>query len=312
MENNKITNMIDEKYIKTIMTEAYADIAPDRLDDIMNRPVAKFDSLEEVMGRDTGNNWWIPVCGTTVAAMLAVTIGMNLADANNYQSAAVSSYVYIDVNPSIEIEVADDGTVLKCSAYNEDAKEIIDNNLVQNSVNKHEKLDIVMKNVMLAIRNEGYFSGQYGSVLFSAAYLNGENEYVTQTIEEVTEYVMAKNFCQNVVSTEVENLDEAMEQAEEYGVSPGKITYITEVAEDISYVGELATKNIDTIVSYENDHSSVKFSVDQVATTSTSEEVTIDHGANYEMMDQQNKKEDKEQDEKDDQKIEEVAGYTES
>lgn len=245
----------NQQIIKKRLTTAYNELSVDSFKQIKEAPQKTFSSMEEVLGENAKSNRGFclspTVWGSFVAAAIAVAIMFNV----HYKSNVKYAYIYVDVNPSIELMVNQKGDVVRCRAYNSDGEDIVSAQAVVESVKKKEKLDVVMENVIKSIRDKGYFSGQYDSVLVSSANTDiFEDDYMDKVISEVAGYVEEKKMCNNVVYNEVADYESAKEKGEQYGISPGKANYVEEIAKKVVYTeAELATKNIDSILDLETE-----------------------------------------------------------
>lgn len=243
----------NQKKIQKMLVAAYSDLSVDSFVQIKEAPQKNFSSIKEVLGEDSKsvkNFSMLPRIWSAFAAVATViAIMFNVHYSNNIKYA----YIYVDVNPSIELKVNKKGNVVSCRAYNLDGEDIVSAKAVVESVNKKEKLDVVIENVIKSIRDRGYFSGQYDSVLVSSANTDVfEEDYMEDVISEVDEYVKEKKICNNVVYKEVNDYEGAKEKGDQYGISPGKANYVEEIADKVVFTeAELATKNIDSIVDLE-------------------------------------------------------------
>lgn len=237
--------------IKNSLTNAYSDLTPDRLEEIKKAPKLHVESMEDVIGEcETKRFNFAPVfAGVATAAVLAIAVLMHA----NSSVTDTYAYIYIDVNPSIEIAVNSQGKVVYCKANNSEGEEIVNEEIVVESIKNKENLSVVVENVIKSIRDNGYFSGQYDSVLISYANVSvvGKDN-MQDMMADVQSYVKERNVCNNVVCVEVSDYEAAKVKAEKYGISPGKADYVEKVASEVIYTEEeLATQNIDNIVEME-------------------------------------------------------------
>lgn len=240
-----------EKEIKKSLINAYSDLTPDRLSKINKVQVKKVDTMKEVIGERKCRNF--PMAPAFATAAVAAVLAVAVLFRTGHEADSQYAYIYIDVNPSIEITVNSQGDVVSCKACNYDGEEIVGAKAVMDSVKKKEKLNIVIENVIKSIKEKGYFSGQYDSVLVSCANaaVLGKSD-IKAMISEVESYVKEKNVCNNIVYAEVADYEAAKQKARKYGISPGKANYVEKIAMEVVYTEEeLATQNIDSIVDLE-------------------------------------------------------------
>lgn len=139
-------------------------------------------------------------------------------------------YVSLDVNPSMEFTVNKFGLVIKAQAHNDDGVSIIEN----------MDFDVVNKNIEEALEEsidlfieEGYISGDDIVNVIVSAYSENAKD-ADSLIEELK--LMIKNkiesagFVANVEGMTVDQ--EVFDEAEELGVTPGKLDLINNIIEN--------------------------------------------------------------------------------
>ena len=122
----------------------------------------------------------------------------------------------MDINPSIEIHLDKDNNVIEVKAVNEDAKEIITDDL------KNIKYDEAIKKIADNVVEKGYAKNGKVTILISTT---GSVE-VSNVENTLKEELNAKEVTATVVAKKI--TDDAKAKAEEYGISESKASLIVE------------------------------------------------------------------------------------
>ena len=141
---------------------------------------------------------------------------------------AAETFVYLDVNPSIELSLDENNNVLSCTAANEDARVILNGMNLENV-----ELKTALNAIVGAMYVNGYLNREDNSILISvdtsdksntAAYLT----YITDRVNEV--FVNSEMNC-SIIAQGV-NADESLQhRAEEQGISVGKMRLLEKIIE---------------------------------------------------------------------------------
>lgn len=159
-------------------------------------------------------------------------------------SEKVATYVYMDVNPSIEFSLDENNVVINCVATNDDGK-----NILQDMSLKGVEMQTAIKTIVGAMYIKGYLGEDENSMLISVE-TNGENDtenflsYVTQQVNEVFKGTGME--CA-IIAQSVHADDELKQRAEDYGVSVGKMLLVDKVIDGyqgFSLVGEDSLVNM--------------------------------------------------------------------
>ncbi len=133
-----------------------------------------------------------------------------------------TSTITLDINPSVEINLNRFERVKIIKALNDDAKEIVDNNIKGKSL--EESLDIITDNLI----KKGYAREE--ELLEVILYTNGNIS--NKQIEEK----LAKTFREKRIESEYIIIDkitnEDKELAKKYNISPAKVSYIKTIAKE--------------------------------------------------------------------------------
>ncbi len=135
--------------------------------------------------------------------------------------------VIFDVNPSVEIQVGEDGTVLGVTALNAEGEEVL-GDMTLTGVN----LETVVNALIGAFLQKGYLTDLQNAILVSVEGTDGGDtgeleEKVRSTVSAALEGsgLTGAVFSQNITPD-----DELTKLAEQYGISVGKAALITEFA----------------------------------------------------------------------------------
>ncbi len=252
---------MQEKDIKKKLNQELEEMAPDILNKILIQPIEPVKSEKELFGKNKplfkekkkiSKFVFAPAITAFVACLLFSIFLFDKPSSNPNvvveQSMAFS--IIIDVNPSITIEVNDDGNVEKIVAGNKDAKKIV------SRLNKNIESDIsynkAVKMVVEQLNKEGYLKKKNKAMLFSVVADNesiGEEKVaeVRKKTEKFTKKkkIKCKPIYQNCVVTE-----RIKDVAEKNNISVGKAAFCIKIAEkkkDIK-VEDICDETIDNLV----------------------------------------------------------------
>ena len=155
--------------------------------------------------------------------------------------ATAETCVYIDVNPSLELSLDEDNTVLSCIAANEDA-EIILNGMKLEGVELKTALNAIVGSMYV----KGYLTSDDNSMLISVdtsdeTHTSGFLTYITQQVNDVFEN--SEMECA-IIAQGVKVDEDLKRRAEEQGVSVGKMHLLDKM---IDSMGDLSQDAIDTL-----------------------------------------------------------------
>lgn len=158
----------------------------------------------------------------TIGIFLGNYVGLPTAE-GEYAS------LYFDVNPSIELTVSEQGTVGELRLLNEDAREAL-------SALKLEgvELNTAIHAVIGALYMNGYLQDGTDSILVSAKTPSERFDGLLNTaVSEVNEIISRANIACSLVAQELKGDESTETQADENGVSVGKMTLVNKIVESI-------------------------------------------------------------------------------
>ena len=168
---------MQEKDIREKLNKELEEMAPDMLQKILDTPIEPIKSEKELFGKDRPlfkeksnviHYFKVPAIATLVAACFValIMIMQPLFNFGGNQKQLAFSIV-IDVNPSITIDVNDDGSVKKIKGGNKEGKAIANYTLseMQDNDGYEKAINLVVKN----LRKEGYLKKNKKNVMLVSA-----------------------------------------------------------------------------------------------------------------------------------------------
>ena len=171
-----------------------------------------------------------------IAAALALVIGLGAGIGAWQTSHAVASTVSLDVNPSIEIKVNKNETVLDVIPLNEDAKIVIGDMDFDLS-----DLDVTVNALIGSMLRNGYLNELANSILVS---VDDDDTQRGKALEErlagkIDALLQTGSFHGSVLSQTLSTDNELQALAEQHGITTGKAKLIQQiVAQNIRYTFE--------------------------------------------------------------------------
>ena len=157
-----------------------------------------------------------PIAACFVIAVLSVVIFASLRG-ENYQT------VYIDVNPSVELQINRFGKVNGVVYHNTDAEEALNGIKL-----KGKSAKSALENVIAAFDTAGYFDTE-AELYISALDKNGKTDDLLDDLSEHAEKIKG-NKKYNVNTSKVTK--EMRDEAKAEGISPGKYKVIAAIIEE--------------------------------------------------------------------------------
>ena len=152
----------------------------------------------------------------------------------------VDSVIYLDVNPSVELDINKQDSVISVKATNDDAIKILgDMDLVGSDI------DVAVNALVGSMLKNGYITNTSNSVLIS---VDNEDptrnqELQTQLSSEIKNTLQANNIDPSLLSLEVKADIEEEKIAKDLGISIGKAELIEEIIEaNPKYTPEMLAK----------------------------------------------------------------------
>ncbi len=158
---------------------------------------------------------------SSMSVLLFVGILIGLFIPNNSKYSNIS--VFLNVNPSVEIQLDNKDNVYDCIANNTDAEIILSNmNL------KGVELNTAINAIVGSMYVNGYLTDEANSILVGVN--NDDNELITNVTNEIND-IFKKNNSMNcsIIGHSFKNDEEMKNRAKEFGVSVSKMHLVDEI-----------------------------------------------------------------------------------
>lgn len=253
---------MQEKDMKQKLDQELSEVAPDILQKILAEPRVPIKSEEELYGEQgplfkEKMKFHPYVWASAVAAVLAVVVLIVsfLQISNNFGGGSahkmkqqVAYSIFIDVNPSICIDVNEDGNVVRIKNINKDAKKIVAS--VNRKISDNTSYDKALTQIIHQLKQK-YFKKSNHAMLVSVASKNEKNiQGKTKEVKKVTDKikkeqkVSCKTLYQKCVITK-----KVQKVAEKNKISVGKAALCIKLAEKKkSKVENLCKEEISSLV----------------------------------------------------------------
>ena len=170
------------------------------------------------------------------------------------QGGAEETYVYLDVNPSIELALDGENRVVSCTAINEDAEGLLSDMSLEGV-----ELNTALHALVGAMYVQGYLSEEDNSILVSVDGTDGEAEtsYLCDITDRINAiFADAKMEC-SIIAQQVRRSEELRGRAEQYGISVGKMHFLDKMVagheelsqENLPALSDLSIKELQLIYS---------------------------------------------------------------
>ena len=209
---------IQEK-VKKVFTADVPDVYASVLSDVKNQKGQVRTMKRKSTSRKTGLIAAMAVC---LVAVFALVLGITMFGGDGKASAIVS----LDVNPSVQIEVDENGKVIKALAMNDDAAEIIGTMDLSGST-----LEVAVNAIVGAMVRAGKLSEIQNSILLSVNAKNAELEkqISDRLTAEVNKTMQESGLGAAILSQSVTGNKELAALAEKYGITEGKAQLIKKI-----------------------------------------------------------------------------------
>ncbi len=220
-------NSPSEKQLNDHLRRAVSAITSNHAEELWNTPVEKADSdawfLEGTESKKKKPRSYLKWASLAAACFAIILFGW-------FQVSRVTdASVYLDVNPSVTLDVNRLGKVISAEAENEDGRIILDNMNLQNT-----DVDVAMNALLGSMVKHGYLSHTQNTLLLS---VNGKNEArstaLRQKLSLSAEQTLETLLGSGIILGQTVDLDDAAEDvAEHYGITPGKAALIIRLLKD--------------------------------------------------------------------------------
>ena len=217
----------NERQLNDRLRQAVSAISSNHAEELWNMPVEKADPdawfLEETERKPKSAHPYLVWAGLAAACFAFLFLGWFRI--NRFTDAIV----YLDVNPSITLDISRFGKVVSAKADNDDGRIILDNMNLQGT-----DVDVAMNAILGSMVKNGYLSHAQNTLLIS---VKGKNDGRTATLRQElsanAEQTLETLLGSGVVLGQTVDLDDAAEEiAEHYGITPGKAALIIRLLND--------------------------------------------------------------------------------
>ena len=210
------------KEILARLSEEIRSATPDISDRLSLSPHEKRTEVIKMSKSNKIKKW---IIGASAAAVIALAAGIGFAG-NQYFS--VATVIGIDVNPSIELRVNKNDTVVKALALNSDAEIILDEMKL-----KGVDCDVAVNALIGSMLKHGYIDELKNSILISVDNPDAQKsaELEERLINEINSILSGSSVEPAVMAQSVSDDASIKSLAEQYGISVGKATLIQKICD---------------------------------------------------------------------------------
>lgn len=209
--------------IKTVFENETPNIKSRILDSIENEVQLSPDIIEKPRLKLTIFKRMGLVLSICLIFAVGIVSGYFIPKKDDVVSLTAENFVYIDVNPSVEMSLTSENLVVDCKAANDDAEKIL-----QGINLKGVELNTALNAIVGAMYVNGYLSHEENSMLISVDGVSEEKtikllNLLTQNVNKVFEN--SEVDC-SIIAQRVESESELVKRATENGVSIGKMQLV--------------------------------------------------------------------------------------
>ena len=149
--------------------------------------------------------------------ILSLILSSQVTNLNTY------AIVSIDINPSLELRVNKKDIVIGIITFNDEAKEIINDDFIG------QEITIVLEEIINNAEKMEYLNEENRNILIASANMKNNNSNLSETIKE---YIEAKSLKDNLNSVYIESKKEKAKESITKNVSLGKIELENIISKD--------------------------------------------------------------------------------
>lgn len=234
---------MSNKDIKKMIKESFSSETPNVLNEIKTK--CDFVTQKEVIENkkeSTTFNYFFKKFAFAMLACVLFIVGIfigNIDDKKIILEAKTS--IFLDVNPSLEIQVDENDIVVECVANNTDAEKILENVSL-----KGVEVNTALYAIVGSMYANGYITKEKNSILVSISNSDDETIVLENIVHQIEN--MFKNNedmdC-SIIGQEINSDEELINKAKQYNISIGKMRLIEKIINNCSLFEE---KNIEELV----------------------------------------------------------------
>ena len=226
--------------LKHEIADAFREETPDLRDKIIkaceNEPQLAAPAAAPVRKARTGGKAFLRrfIAVAACAVLFAAGLLVGKAIPAPVPTASADTLLYLDVNPSIELSLDGDRTVLSCEAKNTDAETVLAGLELQGV-----KLKTALSAIVGAMYVKGYLSADDNSMLISvdSSSPDGATELLQTVTEQVKEVFDNSSMECSIIAQSVKADESLIKRASDNGISVGKMYLLDKMVsaiEDLS------------------------------------------------------------------------------
>jgi len=243
--------------VKDLMERGFSELTPDCFDQIMAKvaelpqPEVRTEELNRTHTYERARVKQRRVVASFATAAVAVFC---LISVRWYDTVKVTDEIYIDVNPSIVLELNSKGKVKLTEGRNGDGDDVVDASAEQLKGVKDPAEAVTV--LMEEMNSEDYFHDNKGTVLVS--WYTESSEKDEAPLEEVCgavdTYAADNELELTVYKQSIEKSDEIDQEAEEAGMPVARYAYYKKLSDDHKVsLDKIKDKNLDEVKEYMDD-----------------------------------------------------------
>ena len=165
----------------------------------------------------------------------------NNSDPDTIVPTNAETFIYLDVNPSIELQVDAENKILECLAGNEDAEEIL-NNLNLAGVDMNTAITAIIGSMYI----NGFLVEDSNSILVSVDTKDESNinTLLTDISNKINTVIQKSGLECSIIAQSVTVTDEIKQRAEAKGISVGKMQLVDKMVNLMEDFGEDDTASL--------------------------------------------------------------------
>lgn len=226
------------------------------------KPAFQENLKTEPVTKAKGDEWYLEGTHTRktkpafkIAAYAAAVMACFLAVfvSRSQLKPRVDAVVYLDVNPSVSLEVSKDEKVLRAEAHNADGEKILGGMKLKGS-----DIDVAVNALIGSMFKQGYLSEQQSTVLLS---IESGNEQHAETLrkelaEEIDAYLTQLVGGASIYDQSIQEEETLSKLAQQYHITPGKAFLIQRLIDaDLGFTyEELAGMNMAELAKFLHQH----------------------------------------------------------
>ena len=242
--------------VESLMERGFSELTPDCFDQIM----AKISETSQQTGTEELNRTYTyervrvkqrRVVASFATAAVAV---LCLVSFRWYDAVRVTDEIYIDVNPSIVLELNSKGKVVRTEGRNGDGDEVVDASAEELKGLKDPAEAVTV--LMDEMNNEDYFHDSKGTVLVSWYTESSEKEETAleEVCGAVDTYAADNELELTVYKQSIEKSEEIDKEAEEAGMPVARYAYYKKLSDEHKVgLDKIKDKNLDEVEEYITD-----------------------------------------------------------